>query len=158
MITHQVSTSGYGVEEITPERVAEFMSTFEAELAKAPQYEFTVEHEFADGIYSRRLFIPAGATIMGLVHKQNDLNIMVYGDIDVLTANGMRRIEGHEVFPGEAGIKQFGHAYKDTLWITVHHTHLTDLHEIEEALFEEGIAAFDFITGKVKPEVLQCQG
>jgi hypothetical protein len=43
------------------------------------------------------------------------------------------------------------------VWITVHHTHLTDLEEIEKELFETEETMFDFVTGCVKQEALPCQ-
>jgi hypothetical protein len=101
--------------------------------------------------------IPKDAVLTGRVHKQNDLNIVIYGEMDVLTESGMKRIIGPAVFPGKAGVKQFGIAYADTLWVTVHHTHLTDLEEIDKELFEDGPGIYDFVTGKLKQETLPCQ-
>lgn len=158
MITHVVSTSGVGAVEHTVEEVRELVYALEAKIKQMPQYEISVEHDFADGIYSRRILIPAGVMLTGKVHKQNDLNIMVYGDIDILTENGLRRMTGFNEFPGKAGIKQFGIAYEDTLWITVHHIHLTDLDEIEKELFEDEECVFDFKTGKVKQEWIEKHG
>ena len=131
MITHVVSVSGVGAVETTKEELRELVYALEDRIKQAKQLEISVEHNFADGLYSRRILIPAGCALTGKVHKQNDLNIMLFGVMDVLTENGLKRMYGFNEFRGSAGIKQFGVAYEDTLWITVHHTHLTDLDEIE---------------------------
>src|ERR1035437_7881782 len=125
-------------------------------LATLPQTEVDPRHVFADGIYSRELLIPAGNWITGKVHKQNDLNIVVYGHMKVMTSEGFKEVAGPAHFTGKAGVKKIGYAYEDTLWITVHHTHLTDLDEIEKELFEDNgePKVLDFKTGKSTQESL----
>jgi hypothetical protein len=130
---------------------------FERVLASLEQTEVEPIHVFADGLYSRQLLIPADNWITGKVHKQNDLNIVVYGRMRVLTENGFIEVAGPTQFTGKAGIKQMGYAYEDTLWITVHHTYLTDLDEIDAELFEDNDEpkVLDFKTGKQIVGVLE---
>lgn len=119
-------------------------------LASYPQAEIEPVHVFAFGLYSRCLFIPKNHWITGKVHKQNDLNVVMYGRMRVLSENGFSDVEGPTQFTGKAGIKQLGFAYEDTMWITVHHTHLTNLDDIERELFEDygEPKVLDFKTGK----------
>ena len=156
MITHQVEVKGFGVEDHSTEEVRELVYALEERVKQLPQVDLPVEHSFADGLYMRKIKIPQGMVMAGRVHKQNDLQIIFYGDISVMTEDGMKRISGPATFTAKAGVKPFGYAHEETLWATVHHTHLTDLKEIEAALFEDEETVHDFITGQVK-EVLSCQ-
>ena len=152
MITHRVSSAGYGVQEHTPEEIQEAILAAEGLMRQLPQVEIEPTHVFAQGLYSRSILIPKGVRLTGKVHKQDDLQIMVYGDITILTEHGMQRLEGHHVFRGKAGVKQIGHAHEDTLWITVHAAVETDLDRLEELLFEDEASPLDFKTGRSSEE------
>lgn len=154
MIIHRIETACFGVKDRTPEETRGFIYDLENLIKQAPQIEIPVVHKFADGLYYREILIPKGTVMTGRIHKQNDLNIVYYGDMEVLTENGLRWVIGAESFPGKAGIKQFGIAHEDTLWATVHHTHLTDLDELEKELFEDEESLFDFKTGEVSQAAL----
>lgn len=125
-------------------------------LKSMPQVEMPIKHYFGDGIYAREIFIPKNTILTGRIHKHNDLNVVHYGDIDVLSTNGFKRV-GPCTFIGKAGTKQIGYAYEDTLWTTFHATTETDLEVLDRTLFEdEGDASmFDWATGKVKEEPAQ---
>ena len=158
MIIHQVSTQGFEVQEIAPEDLREEIYRMEGCLRQVPSEDVPVEHIFADGLYMRQIFLRKGLAITGRLHKQDDLQILIYGDLTIYTEGGMKRYVGHAAFRSKAGVKPFAVANEDTLWATVHHTHLTDLNEIDKELFEdEPGAELDFITGKVIQEVLPCR-
>ena len=42
-------------------------------MLSMPQAETETKHHFADGIYARELFIPAGVCLVGALHKTNHL-------------------------------------------------------------------------------------
>jgi len=150
MNTRLVSTHGFGVAE-----ASETVYELESLLKGLPQIEIQVSHKFADGLYYREILIPKGSAMTGRVHKFSDMNVVFYGDMDILMEDGtMKRVVGPASFPGKAGVKQFGVANEDTLWATVHRTDLTDLEEIESALFEDEDSMFNFKTGEVTPEAL----
>lgn len=88
-------------------------------------------HHFADGIYGRELFIPAGTVLTGKIHRHSTLNLLIQGDITVTTPEGMRRIQAPAVFVSEPGTKKAGYAHTDTIWVNVHPTKITDLEAIE---------------------------
>jgi len=157
MITNLVKISGFdGTVDFSDQAEALTGIAYELErrVKALPQVPLKVVHKFADGLYYREIFIPAGAALTGRIHRQADLNIIYFGAVEVLSENGVRLVEGPCSFPGRSGVKQFGLAQKDTLWATVHATHLTDLAEIERALFEDEPHAFDFVTGEVLPCLL----
>jgi len=150
MNTRLVSTCGYGVAE-----ARDIVYALEDRLKQCPQVEVQTTHRFADGLYYREILIPKGSGITGRIHKQADMNVVYYGEMDVLQEDGtMKRVVGPCSFTGKPGLKQVGYAHEDTLWATIHHTHLTDLDQIQAELFEEEDSMFDFKTGEVTPEAL----
>ena len=93
-------------------------------------------HHFADGLYGRELFIPAGTIITGKMHKGRHLNVLAKGDITVWTEQGMKRLQAPAVIVSEPGTKRVGYAHTDTVWITVHASEETDLGALEAELIE----------------------
>lgn len=93
--------------------------------------ELKETHHFADGIYGRELFIPAGTVLTGKIHRHSTLNLLIQGDITVTTPDGMKRIQAPAVFVSEPGTKKAGYAHTDTIWVNVHPTKITDLAAIE---------------------------
>lgn len=149
MITHLVSQAGYGVQDHSPEQVRGAILGAEAVMRTMPQVEIEPIHTFAKGLYSRTILVPKGMRITGKVHKQDDLQIMVSGDMSILTDEGVyKRLQGYHLFKSKAGTKQIGVAHEDTLWVTVHATESTDLDELEQLLFEDEPKVLDFKTGK----------
>ncbi len=80
-----------------------------------------VRHTFADGIYCREIFIPAGTVIVGKIHKHAHPNFLLRGEVTVITEGGGRE---HLVAPlaliSQPGTKRAVYAHTDTVWVTVH--------------------------------------
>ena len=100
-------------------------------LGQMPQLEMATEHYFCGGVYARQLFIPAGTILTGEMHSEDNLNIMLYGDIEVATDEGVRRINEPCIIKSKAGVKRAGYTYKDTVWITLHATESESIEEIK---------------------------
>lgn len=93
----------------------------EDHLLTLPQADPQTTHHIADGVYLRRIIIPEGAAVTGAVHLTETLDIMVYGDLTVVTENGKRRItEPGSIFVSQPGLKKVAYAHKETMWITAH--------------------------------------
>lgn len=72
------------------------------------------------GMYGRQITIPRGACITGRIYKVDHLEIMLKGDIVILSADGgAKRYTGYNVIEAKAGKRQAGFAYEDTTWLTV---------------------------------------
>lgn len=93
-------------------------------------------HHWADGMYGREVFIPAGTVLTGKIHKQSTLNFLMQGEITVTTPDGMRRLKAPAIFTSEAGCKKAGYAHTDVIWVNVHPTKLRDLASIEAKFIE----------------------
>lgn len=107
------------------------------EMAKLPQVELPTEHFFADGMYARAVFRPAGAVIVGRVHKREHFYIILSGCVDVTTADGsLERHTAPKIIVSKPGTQRAVYAVVDSLCMTVHRTDNTDLNDIEDELVE----------------------
>lgn len=103
----------------------------EAEMAKMPQIDIPVRHYFSPGVYAREITIPTGSTITGKIHKYAQLNILSFGDISVLTEEGIKRVQAPFTIVSPPGTKRVAYAHSECVWTTVHGTYETDLAELE---------------------------
>jgi len=110
--------------------------------------EPNLNHYFAPGMYAREMTIPAGATIVGKIHKHAHINIISKGIIEVHTEFGIARYKAPYTFVSEPGTKRCVHAISETIWTTIHATESTDLKEIEKEVIEEDYRNIDLIDGK----------
>ena len=86
------------------------------------QVEFPLEHFFADGVYGRRIFVPAGATVITAVHKKEHITIALKGHSVVVDEVGDRKdIIAPCVFITKPGTQRAVYAITDVEWVTVHH-------------------------------------
>ena len=106
----------------------------EVEIGAMEQLEQQLTHYFADGIYARELFLPAGALLVGKIHKTTHINIISKGKISVATENGSEIIEAPATIVSPPGTKRAGYVIEDTVWTTIHGSHETDLEVLEKEL------------------------
>lgn len=118
-----------------PAKVArERIFNFEKLLLNMPQESVPVTHTFCDGMYARAAFFKKGIAITGSIHRQENLNIMVSGDVTVATEDGERRLTGFNIMASGAGTKRAGYVHEDTIWVTILRTDETDVPTIERTL------------------------
>ena len=122
------------IQEILANQINNEIEKFEEFALTQEQIELPVEHLFINGMYARKILIPAGTVLTGAVHKWGYVDIMLSGDISVATPDGIKRLTGWNILEGKAGRKRAGFAHEDTHWITVHKTDATDANGIEEVL------------------------
>lgn len=108
------------------------VTALEEDLRQLPPVEMPVTEYWSEGVYGREIFIPAGTIITGKIHKFRSLNVLVSGEIAVLTNEGMRRVCPPFVEVSEPGAKRIAYAVTDTRWLTVHGTHETETAKIEQ--------------------------
>lgn len=114
----------------------------EAEMLKLPQLDLPVIHHFSYGVYGRELRIPAGTILTGKIHKFPQLNVLLKGEMSVLTENGIERVRAPFVVSSPAGTKRIAYTHEDCAWLTVHGTHETDLQKIEDHFIAKSDAEY----------------
>lgn len=94
---------------------------FEEALKASPdQFTPDLRQYFGHGIYMRQVFLPAGSQAAGRIHKQPCWNILLLGEIEVVTEDGYRLMVAPDIFQSPAGVKRAVRAISDTMWVTVH--------------------------------------
>ena len=102
------------------------------EMPDQIDWEEYTYHHFADGVYLRELFMPAGMVVVGKIHVTKHLTIVASGTVQITTDKGVEEITGPTVFVSPAGAKKAIHAITDATLMNPHPTDETDLDKIED--------------------------
>ena len=90
------------------------------DLDQIPDSDYQLKEYYSGGMYCREITIPEGAFITGRIYKFDHVEIMLSGDITILSADGGKtRYQGHNVIEAKAGKRQGGLAHKETKWLTI---------------------------------------
>ncbi len=116
---------------------------------------FITDHFFVPGMYCRRLWRPAGAIIVGKVHKAPHFFLCAMGEIIAWSETGMRHMKPGDVIESMPGTERVTLALTDALGITVHKTNKTVLADIEEELLEPDETALFDSNNEVKSLLMQ---
>lgn len=103
----------------------------EADVGAAPQLDVPVQHYFADGAYGRRIDAPAGAVLVGKIHKTAHICALLKGRVQVATETGPVEYAAPAVFVSPAGTKRAVVVLEDCTWLNFHPTGERDLAKIE---------------------------
>lgn len=90
------------------ERVRQLETT----LWRAPQSALTTHHVLHGGLYSRTVWLPAGAVITGALIKVAT-TLTINGDVTVFIGDETIELKGYNVIPARAGRKQAFVAHTD---------------------------------------------
>lgn len=118
--------------EMSKEDVRELISRVEeaCKMGGVP-IDIPINHHFSDRVYAREMQMPAGALVVGKIHKKNNLNILSKGEVSVLSIDGLIKVKAPYTFVGSVGTKRLIYAHDDVVWTTIHGTEETDLDKIE---------------------------
>jgi quercetin dioxygenase-like cupin family protein len=94
--------------------------------------EGEVVHHHSHGVYGRELRIPAGSVVVGHIHKYENMNVLLEGEMTVVTDDGPKRVGPGFLIVSPPGTKRAAYAHTDCRWLTVHGTHETDIEKIEQ--------------------------
>lgn len=80
-----------------------------------------LRHFWSGDVYCRELFMPAGAVVVGRIHKFDHMEIMLSGKVTLSTNDGsVEELSGYNVFEAQAGKKRVLYMHDDTMWLTFH--------------------------------------
>ena len=116
---------------------------FEQILLGMPQVEVRIEHEFAHGVYARTMYLKAGTTLVGKLHKTRHLFFVMSGLVLVTTEAGCAEYEGPVMVASNPGDKRVIHAVTDVVWTNIHATNETDPKRIEAEVIAPDYEALD---------------
>jgi len=124
-------------QEVSHLSVRERIEVIESAMFKCEQLHIPVGHAFADGLYMRQILIPKGTLLTSKFHKYEQLDVMLQGDMSIVTNDGVARVKAPMIGASKPGMKRLGYAHEDTLWITVHATRETSVETLEKMLFAD---------------------
>lgn len=104
--------------------------------------DIPVKHHFSQGVYAREITIPAGVTLVGKIHKFQQLNILSKGQMLVTTDDGVRRVKAPFTVVSPPGTKRAAYALTECVWTTIHGTDETDVDIIEAQYIAADEAAY----------------
>ena len=124
--------------EVSKERnISDLRAAMQNAIAQGEltKIEAPLEHYHTDDLYGRRIFVPAGATVVTMVHKVEHITIALTGHCIVVDEAGVKsEVIAPAVFVTQPGTQRAVHALTDTQWVTVHACKEKDLASIEKAL------------------------
>lgn len=133
----------------------EEIERLQREMIKMPQAELQTEHYFHGGMYCRKVFMPAGALIVGKVHKTNHFFLCAKGEIIVTTDKGVVTLEAGDVIESKPKTKRAIYAEIDSIIINFHKTSKTNLAKIEKELVEPDETSLYGVGNTLKTELLR---
>ena len=112
---------------------------FQNEVAKLPQFEGMIKKDyFANGMYCREVWRPAGVVIAGKIHIHEHFFMVTKGKINVWSENGeMKTFCAGDIMVSKPNAKRITYSLEDSTVVTIHRTDKTDLDEIEKEIIEE---------------------
>jgi len=106
-------------------------------MLKLPQATCNVRHIFAPGLYVRELSMPAGTVAIGHRQKQQHLNVLLAGRVNVINPDGTTsELRAPLTFVGEPG-RKVGYVLEDVVWMNIYPTTETDVGKLEETYLEK---------------------
>jgi quercetin dioxygenase-like cupin family protein len=118
----------------------EKVEELEAILQNLPPVELPLKHHFADGVYAREMFMPAGTVLTGAVHKTTHMCILSKGHVRVATDDGPVELVAPATLIAYPGAKRAIYALEDSVWTNIHATTETNLDKLVEELTESTAA------------------
>lgn len=84
------------------------------------------------GLYAREIHLPAGHVVVGKLHREAHLTIVLQGSLSVVTEHGLCEVEAPCTFVTPAGTKRVAYIHTPTIWMTVHITPITGADRLDE--------------------------
>lgn len=111
------------------------MMELQEAVAQLPETLFPSGHHFAEGIYVRETFLPAGSIVVGKIHRYSTVNLITLG---MVKAFNPEQPENDKImvapftFVSPPGSKRAVFAIQDSIWCTVHQSSSQDLDTLED--------------------------
>lgn len=133
----------------------ERMQLLAEHLAAMPQLDLPVRHFFANGLYGRELYVPAGVCAIGRHHLHEQITI-VMGDCTMVTPGEEPvHIVGYQIAPTPAGVERAVYAHADT-FITTFHANPDNVQDPDELVARLTVPPFDLLAN-AQPVALEAQ-
>ena len=92
---------------------------------------------FVNGTYTREVFMPEGAIVIGEIHKTEHISIVSKGKVLLASEEGVEVVEAPYTYVNKVGAKRVLYIIEDTIWTTVHRTDETDVSKLRSELIAD---------------------
>lgn len=117
------------------------ISRVKAEMAKLPQVEQPLKHDFLPGLYLRTIVNPQGSIVGTKIHREANVSTILRGKLQCITEDGLEILTAPCQFITKPGTERILYAVEETEFSTTH-PNPTDTQNIDE--LEARIIAPDF--------------
>ena len=97
----------------------DFIFRVEEELLKYPQTEVPINDYFGHDTYGREMIAPAGVYLTGAVHNYEVLNILLEGEVTVVSIDGVATIKAPYVYVSRPNVKRLFLTHTQIRWMNV---------------------------------------
>ena len=104
---------------MVPEQVRALESVMRQMPGSTNMADFT-SHHFCAGMYVRELFLPAGTTAIGKTHAQQNVFLLVKGELTMATPEGPVRVRAPFMAITQPGDKRAVYAHEDSVCMNFH--------------------------------------
>lgn len=113
------------------------ISASETASVTLDEQQAQTEHFFTDGIYARKMNIPAGTQIPTHRHVYDHLSVLAQGRVRVTVGAITQEHRAPAVIEIKKDLAHTIHAVEDSVWFCVHATEETDVDKIDQTLILE---------------------
>lgn len=98
------------------------------------EFDPKVEHHFSDGVYAKKMVIPAGFMVGQHQHKYSHLSILATGRVVLRTDVSEKVYSAPACLEIKSGLHHSIEALEDSIWYCIHATDEKDESKIDEVL------------------------
>lgn len=102
------------------ENLQRLEASMKAEIDEIPIDSLT-SHDWCDGVYCRRFFLPKDALVVSKVHRKQNWFLLFEGEVSITDGEGKReRIRAPHLMVTQPGTKRAVYAHRDSVMYTFH--------------------------------------
>jgi hypothetical protein len=107
-------------------------------------------HDFAGGLYVRKVVLPAGMLLITKIHKVTHPYFMLSGKCRVLTEDGVEDMVGPIQGITLAGTKRLMYIVEEVTWYTIHATDKLTPDEVEKEIIAKDYGELSFTSAEIE--------
>lgn len=125
------------------EKIFEVEAIIKAHPLGMGEDPFPLEHQFAKGLYIRKITVPANVLTVTKIHKFSHPAFLLQGEMSIMEEWGARRVKAPTYFITKAGTKRVIYHHTEVVLVTVHATEETDVNRIEDEIIADNFNEID---------------
>jgi len=106
------------------------------ERTEIEEYYTPLKQNLEGGLYTRELFMPKGAVIVSMIHKQQHPSFLLKGELSYLNDEGeIKKIKAPSTVFTQKGTQRVFYVHKDSEWCCVYKTDAKTFQEAEADVY-----------------------